>query len=1813
MKNCCKTSPRPMFLTPRRRPGWFFGGWAGTMLALGCLAPAAFAANGPALYFAAGNVAGDMNGIFWNTTSDTGTPLAIWTASDQLTIGNNGTDTAFNNQTVTINLDLGQNVNGVLINSPGSSANINVIFSGTVNVRAGAAATWTVNSGATLTLTTTANNNGFNFNKTPVTFAGNGIINFQDAFLANGNATTPNIMNMPGGTVQLNQTKTSNFGAANGSANGSLTLTAGTLQFGSATALADAFQGFAGPAASFAINGGTIDNTSGLAGTLALGQGTYKLGGNFTFPGSSSLNLGTNAVILTANTIITNLAGTLTLAGISNTAFGLTVTGPGALVISNLSTYTGATVVEGGTLVLAGSANLPSTSAITLYTNTTLDLSGLTGPLANPNTLTMTNTTLLLKVPSDSSTNVVVGALSLGGSANTITITQLPTVAGYPVTLHLINYSNTLSLTNFVLTTPLPSLAGVPYVGHLETNTANLIDLVLTSGPVPARSLWWAGTDTAHNGTEAWDVATSLNWTNAQGAPTYYNQLDYVQFDDTTAPGSPTPGLVQLTTQLTPSTLTVSNHAVTYTLSGIGPLADPTPSLHLQLVKQGSGLLIMDEFTPNTFSGGTLISAGSVQVGNNDGSGNLGTGPVVNNGTLIFDGGISSFPNLISGSGSLVQSGGGTLNLSGANTFSGSVTVSNGILQAGSATALGTNRITINNGAILDLSGQSLGAIPVFAQGAGVGVQGAIDNSGATVPNDLGLEFVTLTGDTTFSTSGGPTAGRWDLRSPGGDAGVVGASPATSTAALSTSGQGYNLTLLGTGFLGIVSAWVDPQLANIDIQGGTLDYEGGTTGLGNPAANLTVEDGAVLFLYNTSNALNKNIILQDLSTLRNNSGSNNVTGPITLNGLNSYGQIQVDGTTTLNLNGVISGQGILSKYTGTGTLNLNGVNTFTGGLQVNAGTLNLNGDHTAATGASTLTAGTLNLNNTLGGAVTTSSGSTLSGVGPALGLVDLSGTLTPGGANTAGTITAGGGLTLESSGTVDFDLAAVNTVGGGVNDLVVVNGDLTFNGGTLSINALGGLLQLGVPYRLFNYSGTLTLNTAPAVPTTSTGYAFTLDTSTAGQVNITANPGSGPPLWNGGSVTGSDWSDGANWGGITIAPGSPLYFAGNTRLDNTNDTPADSQYGNILFVAGAGPFVLNGNNIQMGNGILINDSSNPQTINLGIDFSSSFAFDGGSSAAAPLIIGGGLNELANATSNFFNGYGVLSNNLTCPAGGGTGTNSLEMTNSSANWTLMDNPASTPITLPWGFEILAGTFNFGSASSAPNFTSTPANAGINGQDNQVGDLANATATFNMVNGTLTTLARFNTGIASGSTGMINQTGGTLNIGSQFQGANGTGGASFVTNSGGTMNIGSAADPTSTFYVASRGPGVLTVSGSGAVNCGTLDVSRSINSSIPGTVNLNGGILTVARVGTATANSTSSSTGSTAVFNFDGGTLKASTNSTTFYQGSTVAPIIPITTIVKSGGAILDDGGFAISVLEPLQHDSTLGATPDGGLTKLGAAILTLAKACTYTGPTTVGNGTLTVSGSLAAASTVTVAAGATLNVTGAIGGSVTNNGTETGVGTIGGNVAITSTGTNFGTGAISGSVTNSGTLSPGGSGTVASLSVLGSVTDLAGSTTAMSINRGAAPSNSVLLTVGTLTFAGALSVPNSGSALQAGDSFKLFSAAAYAGSFTSIVPAIPGPNLIWNTNNLAVNGTLSVMAPIPVSIGAIAVSGTALTISGTGGSPTATYRVLSATDATLPFASWTTAGSGSFDGGGNFTFNGAINLADAQRFYVVVSP
>ena len=100
--------------------------------------------------------------------------------------------------------------------------------------------------------------------------------------------------------------------------------------------------------------------------------------------------------------------------------------------------------------------------------------------------------------------------------------------------------------------------------------------------------------------------------------------------------------------------------------------------------------------------------------------------------------------------------------LSGANTFTGALSVSGGQLQLGSAGALGTsatNGVTISSGADLDLNGQAIAVLKTLTvSGAGLtnfsvaNSLGALINSSAVAASYAGP--VTLTGATSI---GGPS------------------------------------------------------------------------------------------------------------------------------------------------------------------------------------------------------------------------------------------------------------------------------------------------------------------------------------------------------------------------------------------------------------------------------------------------------------------------------------------------------------------------------------------------------------------------------------------------------------------------------------------------------------------------------------------------------------------------------------------------------------------------------------------------------------------------------------------------------------------------------------------------------------------------------------------------------------------------------------------------------------------------------------------------------------------------------------------------
>ncbi len=119
----------------------------------------------------------------------------------------------------------------------------------------------------------------------------------------------------------------------------------------------------------------------------------------------------------------------------------------------------------------------------------------------------------------------------------------------------------------------------------------------------------------------------------------------------------------------------------------------------------------------NSYTGDTTINAGTLQIGNDLATGTLGSGDVINNGSLRFDRtGTLSVPNAITGTGSVqidCPINAGTVVFSGTNTFDGGVNVSGGTLRITNSTALGdgTKTVTLTNGTVgaphLNLDGSS--------------------------------------------------------------------------------------------------------------------------------------------------------------------------------------------------------------------------------------------------------------------------------------------------------------------------------------------------------------------------------------------------------------------------------------------------------------------------------------------------------------------------------------------------------------------------------------------------------------------------------------------------------------------------------------------------------------------------------------------------------------------------------------------------------------------------------------------------------------------------------------------------------------------------------------------------------------------------------------------------------------------------------------------------------------------------------------------------------------------------------------------------
>ncbi|EAM8795497.1 autotransporter outer membrane beta-barrel domain-containing protein [Salmonella enterica] len=349
-----------------------------------------------------------------------------------------------------------------------------------------------------------------------------------------------------------------------------------------------------------------------------------------------------------------------------------------------------------------------------------------------------------------------------------------------------------------------------------------------------------------------------------------------------------------------------------------------------QVVKSGDKMLTLSG--ANSYSGGTLISDGTLVASNVE---SLGTGDVTNNATLELNTG-GDFTNNISGSGQVVKSGDDALALSGANSYTGGTLISSGTLVATNVDALGSGDVTDN--ATLELN-------------TGGTFDNAISGSGQVVKS--GDKTLTLSGSNTYT--GGTLISDGTLVASNVEALGTGDVTDNATLELNTSGT-FDNVISGSGQ--VVKSGDDALTLS-----GSNTYRGGTTISGGTLVATSVEalgtgdvtDNATLAL-NTGGDFINNIggtgrVEKSGDQTLTLSGANSYTGgtlissgTLVASNVNALGSGDVTDNAVLELNtggtfdNAISGSGQVEK-SGDGTLTLSGSNTYTGGTLISDGTL----------------------------------------------------------------------------------------------------------------------------------------------------------------------------------------------------------------------------------------------------------------------------------------------------------------------------------------------------------------------------------------------------------------------------------------------------------------------------------------------------------------------------------------------------------------------------------------------------------------------------------------------------------------------------------------------------------------------------------------------------------------------------------------------------------------------------------------------------------------------------------------------------------
>ena len=241
-----------------------------------------------------------------------------------------------------------------------------------------------------------------------------------------------------------------------------------------------------------------------------------------------------------------------------------------------------------------------------------------------------------------------------------------------------------------------------------------------------------------------------------------------------------------------------------------------------------------------------------------------------------------------------------------------------------------------------------------------------------------------------------------------------------------------------------------------------------------------------------------------------------------------------------------------------------------------------------------------------------------------------------------------------------------------------------------------------------------------------------------------------------------------------------------------------------------------------------------------------------------------------------------------------------------------------------------------------------------------------------------------------------------------------------------------------------------------------------------------------------------------------------------------------------------------------------------IVKVGTGTLTLTGMNTYSGTTSISNGTLQVNGSLYT-NTVTVAGG-----------------TLAGVGVINGPVSVLA----------------GGTISPGtNNATAGTLTVSNNLPLAAGSVSSFGLGT----NNDRIVVKGNLALGGTLNATNIGGPVARTNTLFTYTGTLSGSLAMGVMP--PGFKYLLATN---VPGQVNLLAFKPV-ISTTAMVSTNLVFTGSGGIASSNYYVLTSTNLVLSISNWTRLLTNQFDALGNFHATNGMVTGNPRQFDVIQIP